>query len=335
MIARYVRSSHFYRTCRDRYHRWRKLLFFFNDATQTFRYMRWRRGGDAVYWEISSELLFNYHKLEKGLCMPGKVRFFGYEPACETVRLIKAWRGKGFSVNDPIYIGAIETLRAYRLRINDTPPRDGAGRLYQLLEREIGIGESCLALSTPMPRVQDHDNSLLESFSRLSLNRRSVRAFKSRTVPYELLERAVSLARLSPSACNRQPCVVHSYAQRDQIDSLLLLQNGNRGFGHTIPLLLVITAKSNCFFDASERHEPYVDAGLFAMSLLFALQAQGLSSCCLNWCAEPSVDADAHTRGGIPAEERIIMFIAVGYAADDAKVPRSPRRDIQTILFKH
>lgn len=334
LMARYEPLQRLYVSLRAGYHRWRKLFFYMHDAKQSLRFMRWESGNKASYWGASAELLFYYHKLEKGLCMPGKKRFFGYEPASMTVGLLDQWRAKGLPTNDPVYLGAIETIRAYRRRVDETPPERGDLLRQKLDEALATVGESP-DFSTPQPVQWNQEDGLIDTFEHLSKIRRSVRDFKPDPVPMDLLERAVSVAKLSPSACNRQPCRVHAFSERAKIDAMLEYQNGNRGFGHTAPMLLVLTAQANVFFDASERNQPYVDGGLFAMSLIYALQAQGLSSCCLNWCVEPSTDIQAHIQGEIPESEIIIMYIAVGYTQHGALVPRSPRRSTEMVFVKH
>jgi nitroreductase len=151
-------------------------------------------------------------------------------------------------------------------------------------------------------------------------------------VPNDLIAQAVSLAQLSPSACNRQPCKV--YVAEDEIlkNALLSHQNGNSGFGHLAPIIFVVTSNSNHFFGAIERNQPFIDGGLFSMSLLFALQTQGLVSCCLNWCVSPSTDSAVHTLLNIPKSERIIMYIAAGFPVINTTVPKSHRKEISNAL---
>lgn len=323
-----------YEAARAWYHRLRKLYFFAGDIFTVARDMHWSGASEKRYWAASAELLFQYHKLEKGLCMPGPQRFFGYDPATATLQLLAAWRAKGLATNDPVYRGAVEALYAYRQRIEDAPAEKTA-LLKNKLDQELAQHARHTELSTPIPASSINDTQALEYFSALVHARRSQRCFSTKPVALSLIQNAINLAQLSPSACNRQPNKVHVYSDRGKIDGLLTLQNGNRGFGHTIPTLLILSAESSCFFDASERHEPYIDGGLFAMSLLFALQAQGLSSCCLNWCVEPAQDTQAHQLGQIPASEKIIMYLAVGYADENSKVPRSPRRALGDILITH
>ncbi|WP_052190667.1 nitroreductase family protein [Chitinibacter sp. ZOR0017] len=324
-----------YSGSRSFYHRTRKILFYVRDAKLTFKHMNWMGAHQRAYTTLSAALLFQYHKLEKGLCMPGEKRFFGYDPAIATLDLMAEWRKHGLSEQDPVFRGAIETLRAYRQRLNETPPKQGKilrERLDGLLEQYT---EQEKTLSTPLPARLITTDVVWPIFQQLVEARRSVREYQSTPVDLALIRRAAELAQLSPSACNRQPCRIHVYSDKQKIEALLALQNGNRGFGHTAPLLILVTADAYSFFDASERNQPYVDGGLYAMNLLYALQAQGLSSCCLNWCVEPAQDELAHQLGKVPEQERIVMYLLVGYAASGALVPRSPRRALESTVIIH
>lgn len=298
------------------------------------RYMRWDKYRDD-YWRLSSELIFQYHKLEKGLCIGGPQRFFGLEAANATLRLINEWKVAGLPTNDPVFLGCMETLSAYQNRIRVTqPPPAIAERLFAELAQALEQHQKVEALSTPLPAARVGGMSI-DSFRQLAHDRRSVRWFQERAVDRSLLEEAIAIAQLAPSACNRQPWRVHVYDDRAAIDAMLRLQNGNAGFGHRVPMLLAICADARSFFDGSEKHEPYLDAGLFLMALLFALQSNGLSSCCLNWCVDAAVDERGHIVGGIPRNEIISTLVAVGYAHDTALVPRSPRRSAQSLVVYH
>lgn len=335
LLAQHSLTNALYGDSRAMFHRIRKMAFYVNDALSTFRDMRWENTSPPNYSALSSELLFQYHKLEKGLCMPGERRFFGYDPAISTLNLLSRWRMAGFSTQDRVYQGAIETLRAYRQRVEEASP-ESTKLLRQKIDAELSSQPRANeALQTPHPYSKGIAADSMPMLEQLATQRRSVRSFRSNAVDLGLVRRAVQVAQLSPSACNRQPWRLHLYDDEASIKALLALQNGNRGFGHTVPTLLVLTSDAKSFFDASERHEPYVDGGLFAMTLLLALQAQGIASCCLNWCVEPTQDSAAHDLGHIPASERIVMFIAIGHAEETALVPRSARRETDSVLFVH
>ncbi len=70
------------------------------------------------------------------------------------------------------------------------------------------------------------------------------------------------------------------------------------------------------------------------MSFLYGLSAQGLSSCCLNWCELLKVDKKIHNDMGVPASERVMMLIAIGYPAQGVKVPLSCRKDISDVFIQ-
>lgn len=321
-----------YRGLRAEYHHFRKVLFFVADLTRVLSYMKWR-SGDYEYWSLSAQMIFFYHKLEKGLCMEGDRACFGIDAAKEVLRLMGCWRERAFDELDPIYLGATETLRSYLKRVEFAWPESEQECLNEI-KSVIATGGRSEILSTPIIIPEMH-SATLEVTNSLFLARRSVRTYKQMAVETKVILQAVQVAQYCPSACNRQPWKVHIYSSRKDIDGLLELQNGNRGFGHAIPTLIAVTADMACFFDASERHQPYVDGGIFAMGLVLALQARGVASCCLNWCVEPAVDKAAHARGRIDDREIIVMFISLGYPADGAVVPRSPRRAIQSVVVSH
>lgn len=332
VIFRHPASKVAYERLRSTYHHVRKLAYYFSDFRNSWRFMRWDGDRLGDYWVLSSALLFQYHKLEKGFSMPSRRQVFGYDPAIATLDLVDKWRSMGFSESDPVFVGAVETLRTYS-RIVYLPDE------WKILKSRLdavlmAFPVAVPELETPM-RVRLAQSGVDESFRGLMLARRSVRAFADSPVSKEMVAQAVRTAQLAPSACNRQPWRVHAFSDKERIQSLLSLQNGNKGFGHVVPFLLIVTANSSGYFDASERLQPYVDAGLFSMSLILALQSVGLSSCCLNWCVDPHVDQLAHLQADIPADERIVMYIAVGYADSDVWVPRSARRAMENITRFH
>jgi nitroreductase len=308
------------------------LRFFLYDISNTYRAMFWP-SQSLTYRTLAASLLFQYHKLEKGLAMPGPRRLFGIEPAVAVIDYLERWHRARHPVTDPVYLGALETLHAYRDRlVEEDLDQDGAvlPRVHDFLQVH---GTRTPELATPQPLAPALDPARAYSdLQALALRRRSVRSFKPDPVPEEVLRKAAAVAQLAPSVCNRQTCQVVVISEPELKRKALAYQNGNRGFGHLAPLVLLITADESDFFDASERHQPYIDGGLFTMGFILALESQGVSSCCLNWCATPRNDKAVHRVLGIPANVRIVTMMVVGYAAADCVVPRSPRRAGTSVL---
>lgn len=308
--------------------------YYWNDFRRYGRAMTWRTGR-RDYWKISSELIFQHHKLEKGLCLPPPLRFFGKDAVNKTLDLMAEWRKAELRRDHPVYLAALDILKAYRARLDVTPPPESFGpRLIARIDATLADFSAATSLPTPiLPPAMPQDAAKV--LHEIALGRRSVRAYDGKPVDFTLVEQALGIAQLAPSACNRQPCRIHFYDQRKDIDALLRLQNGNSGFGQTIPLLAVVTADCSSFFGMVERIEPVLDAGLFLSPFLLALQANGLSSCCLNWCVPPERDQKAHEIGKIPAEQQIVTFLAIGTHEPDVKVPRSHRRPLADCLIRH
>lgn len=311
-----------------------QLRYFVHDIRSVYRSMIWPEK-HSLYAPLAAELLFQYHKLEKGLVMPGPRRFFGLEPAQKTMELLEQWIDRGFAMDDPVFKGAIDTLVAYKLRIsefhgNAVNAGEIAERIETFISRRGILASETLSIQPQIKRQLGNDE--LTAFSKLIEARRSVRSFSPRPVSRSDLMNAVAMAKMSPSACNRQPTKIFIATEKAVIEGMLSFQNGNRGFGHLAPSLAVIAVDRRCYFDATERNQPYIDGSLFAMTFMYALEAHGLSTCCLNWCVTPDKDREFKTRYKIDNEFVILMLVVVGYAEESCLVPYSPRRDTKHLI---
>lgn len=324
-----------YQLVKAQVNRVRTTAYYWYDMGRCWRHMIWRPT-DRARWALSSEMLFQYHKLEKGLVMPGKPRLFGTDPVRATMALVRRWESAGYPATDEIYRGACATVSCYRegLRARGLDHESPALQQVEqfLAERKQVLAAACMTTPVPLKAATAAGADPWQAFEALSVARRSVRDFAPASVPKELVVKAVQVAALSPSACNRQPNKVILIEEREDIDRALSFQNGNRGFGHKVPLLAVLVVDSTGYFDGSERNQTYVDGGLFAMSLMFALRALGLGSCSLNWCVTPSTDRAFRKLGHVKDQETVVMMLAIGYPPEAVAVPLSPRRGMEDVI---
>jgi len=172
-------------------------------------------------------------------------------------------------------------------------------------------------------------------FPTLAKMRHSVRNFADQPVPDDAIASAIQVAQQSPSACNRQAWRVHVYTSPTAKADVLRVQNGNSGFGHLAARILVLTADTRSFVTSSERHQGYIDGGMFAMSLIYALEAQGIASCCLNLSTYCFQDLAVHRVCRIPASEALIMMLAIGYPPEQCRVARSARLPTESVISWH
>jgi nitroreductase len=178
-------------------------------------------------------------------------------------------------------------------------------------------------------------DGLAASFNRLVAQRRSARTFTDAEVPDSVLVDCVSRAQRSPSACNRQAVRVHVYSDRRQVLEILGHQNGNHGFGDRANKLVLLTYATRALLSSSERSLPYLDGGLFAMTLLYALESQNVATCCLNLSNHWFRERRFRRVCDIPDGERPIMLIAIGRAPDSYEVPVSARVPTMSVLRFH
>ncbi len=169
------------------------------------------------------------------------------------------------------------------------------------------------------------------AFRELSERRRSVRWFASRRVERQRLLDAVEVALLSPSACNRQPFEFRIFDAPEDVARVASLPMGTRGWVHNIPVFIVVVGDLSAFADERDRHIIYTVCGLATMSLVYALETQGLASCCVNWPDIPDRERAMARELELEPYQRPVMCLAVGYPDPDGLVPFSDKRPAHEI----
>ena len=180
----------------------------------------------------------------------------------------------------------------------------------------------------------DEDKATRSVFEKIVMGRRSVRQFSGEIIPLSTLKEALELAKNSPSVCNRQGWKFHLYHEKEKINSMLELQNGNSGFGSSGDKLLVITGDSRAF-TRYEQSQLFVDGGLVSMNIMLALHSFGIASCPLNTCLPFYMEAMLRRRGEIPPNEKLVMMIVLGGYRPKYSVAKSLKRDLNDIMRVH
>ncbi|WP_193340571.1 nitroreductase family protein [Pseudarthrobacter sp. AB1] len=254
----------------------------------------------------------DYHRVEKGLALRSPRSKFGADVMARLSTLLPV-----VTVMEP-----------------DAPYARFAEQASQALKQwnaGHGVDSEVAPRSDSFPQP-DWDVNFVDTFFN---SRKSVRQFDSkRPVSPEVLNRAVGLAATTPSVCNRQPWQVRFYLG-DRVQSVLAFQNGNAGFRSEVPCVALITVDTRMFSGASERNQPWIEGGVFAMSLVYALHGIGLQTCMLNMSVLNSQAAAVRSATGLEDAEQIVMMVAIGYAPGDYRVARSPRRNIPDLMQIH
>lgn len=274
-----------------------------------------------------AEIVMGYHVLEKGLTMPKRRLGFGKGAVVRLMQLIDAFERRFGSGNAQVH-HAIGVLRAYRELHRDWP--EPMPRLDAFLAAHADVPA---AIEAHVSRA-DFFAAKNAAFAQFAASRHVVRHFAG-PVPKQTIEAAVALAITAPSACNRQHARVHVIDDPGLRDQILALQGGTRGFGADIDKLIVVTADLHAIRWAWERHDAYVNGGIFVMNLCYALHWHGVAHCILHWSVPPKSDIAVHEILGIPANEVIVQLIACGAPPEEFDVAASPRRAVGEILTWH
>jgi nitroreductase len=270
----------------------------------------------------------NVHRLEKGLTMRPARSQFATEYIRETVDAFHAAVQSGaLSPCLPEFDWMYSVLSRY------FDVTAGSSHRAIVQSRQI-FGEAKAALdaapldSGPHQAIPLVPTVKIDDLQALAVGRRSVRWFTSQPVAREIVDRAVSVAAESPTACNRQPYRFEIFDDPSSTARVAAIPMGTDGYEHQIPGLIVVIGNLSAFFDKRDRHLIYIDGCLAAMGLIYGLEAQGVNSCCINWPDMPEREAQMRRLLDLKPYERVIMLIAYGYADPDALVPFSAKRVI-------
>lgn len=261
--------------------------------------------------KLEAQITKDYHRIEKGLTLASPRRPFGSDAEHRLRSLLPAARRLDAEAGYITY--AEDALEA----LNDW-------------NTSGGFSDTVAPPSQYAPTSISNDD-----FQHFFESRRSVRNYRAdEKVAPEQLERATAWAINSPSVCNRQAWAVRYFSDRPQVQKILQLQNGNAGFRDSVPTIAIVSINSEMFTGATERNQRWVDGGLFAMSLVWALHAQGLQTCMLNWSATNSQSRRLRAVADIADSEDIIVLVAIGHGVPQHRVARSERRPVSSVM-KH
>ena len=163
-------------------------------------------------------------------------------------------------------------------------------------------------------------------------SRHSIRSFAPGSVDDAVIRRAVAAAQEAPSSCNRQTCHAHVWTDPALIELVRKHQAGNRTFGHELAGIAVITSDLRHWEHTGERYQAWIDGGLFAMTLAYALHAEGLGTCMLNWSVTRDVDRGLRDEIGLGDEHLVVVLMGFGHLPDRLNVCKSQRQPVSTAL---
>ncbi|MBD1382677.1 nitroreductase family protein [Metabacillus arenae] len=270
----------------------------------------------------------NIHRIEKGLLMRPRKDVFAARFINETMNSFDYLLDKNdSSISNTQLKWANDVLKEYFRVVGSHPSIDKEKKRYNELKIKNKINNSNKFI--PYKRNLEKQMVItLEQLKELSIIRRSVRWFEDKPVPRQAIDYAIEIGLQAPSACNRQPFRYQIFDDPELVKKIAKIPSGTAGFYHNIPTLVAVIGDLTAYPFERDRHLIYIDSSLSIMPFLYGLEVQGLSSCPLNWPDIEKKEKELEKIIRTKKYERVIMFIAVGYPDEDAKVAFSRKKDI-------
>lgn len=304
---------------------WRRLCRY-NASRRTDRDIR----------KMQYTLLRENHIIEKGMSMRNTRRGFGQVKVAALIARLRKYNQKYGAEDSSFLFYPLSTIKAYiAYQQKDGVDIPMIEQDFNQLCAEAHIAPDELATPAGVEAIKacELQRKAAGDFSSLLYSRHSMRYFKEEFPSRELIEKALTLASRTPSACNRQAWHTHIYFGEDAHE-LLRMQGGCNGFCDDIPCCIVVTADMKGFLS----HEPfqcYVDGGLYAQNLINALHFVGLGSIPLSCGFLSDHLLDMQKRFAIPKNEVMVVIIGTGEMTEEIKIAISTRKPITTTNVYH
>ena len=281
--------------------------------------------------EVESEMLSsvrlrrNVHRLEKGLSMDRRRAVFGTEYIGESLSsydLVLQAHRRANAPASPELQWAHDVLSLYFQQSGSHPEIDRSKTRFQALEHRCEFQGA-----VPFRRDLTKGDAIdVEELGALAERRRSVRSFQARPVPRGMIDEALRIAALSPTACNRQPYRYFIFDEPDLIATISTMPPGVNGFQTDIPVFVAIVGQLRNYFSERDRRLIYIDSALSAMSFALALEVQGLATCMINWADLPGPERRVNKFLDLEPDERVVMCMAIGWPNENSLVPASIKK---------
>ncbi|RUO56255.1 MULTISPECIES: nitroreductase family protein [Pseudidiomarina] len=291
--------------------------------------------GRRAYWRSLNQdqqsyalLRRNTHRLEKGLIMRPRRAVFAEAYIEETVQMfLRAQQSKVIAAAELNW--AHDVLHEYFTVVQDTPVITKARELWTTRTTADATNSGAVPYRrADAPALSVNADDLEQLFRR----RRSVRWYLPEAVPEQLLTRAVNMATLAPSACNRQPYSFYVINDAARAAKVASFAGGTVGFAQQIPALIVVVGDLSAYPLERDRHCIYIDGALAAMQLMLATETLGLATCPINWPDIEQRERAMQRELQLEPYQRPIMLMAVGYADPEGGVAYSAKKDDRVLM---
>ena len=272
-----------------------------------------------------ADIMLVMHALEKGMSFQGVKREFGKEKALSLVSLLDHHIDR-YGVDNQVKV-ATSILSSYLQDSNSVRDENTRGIISNYLETHSNLIDERLGGSKVV--VEPNFNFTFNDLQDFYKQRSSVRSFSEIPLSLDEIQRAIGIAQLTPSACNRQASRVYVIRDREKIRRILAAQLGDQGWCNNADTLFIVSTIATYFGNLYERQQPYIDGGMFAMNLVMGLHAQKIATCYKMYVRLPKLDREIRGIVSMPENEVPIVLVLAGHYPDmPVESPLSHRNTI-------
>ncbi len=287
--------------------------------------------------DLEGKILVITHSLEKGMGLKNTRMGYGKNKADTLLNFLFDYMNKGYDCKSYAFQEAIAVLQKY------FSMQDSWGENIQKLKEKYNKLIEKLDLSCIQYR--NNFNAGYNIFHAANLNnvskynfkeflslRHSIRNYKDEIVSEEVMKKAVELANMGPSACNRQPAKVYCTRTKEEANYIDSIITGTTGFKKCIPNFAIIT-EDRAYFTGPEQFQWYINGGIYAAYFSLALHSLGIGHCIMQWFAFYKTQKKLKDFFSIGKTEAIIAVVGYGYCADEVKCIEAQRKSVSDTLF--
>ena len=340
-ISQHIKSSVLIPVCRkNRFLSDLYYCFFSNEFSR--EHQKVLNGRYSHYLSLKSKkpnefhLRRETHRLEKGLIMKERRSVFATDYINDIVNnykiLSEAYWELGNEIDTDLLVWSGAVLSKYFASVGDHPQIKKARETFSSVKPYKDPILNPDVLVPFFRKDREYHSVSYDNLYKLALQRRSVRWYINKAVPRDLIEKAVNVATLSPTACNRQPFEFRIFDAEDLKNTVGSIPMGIKGFYEEIPVFVVLVGKLSAYISERDRHVIYIDGGLTSMSFMYALETLGLSSVPINWPDIEALERKMESLLNLKDDERPLMLMGVGYADPDQKIPYSQKKSPKYLI---
>lgn len=283
--------------------------------------------------KIEYDMLFEIHKIEKGLAVINNQRPFGSEKIKRLIEDIREYDSlcnkKSFTYN--LAHSVIEEYLEF-YKTNGWDDKEEYIYAKNFILKRNGMYKKEKAGAYVLKKDYFKTDISIEKYNSFLTKRKSVRNFSSKKLNEEDIKKAVECAILTPTACNRQMCKIYYINSKKNKDIIEKFAQGLGLFELENSNYFLITFDIAANYFSGERNQGWFNSGLVTINFINALHSLGIGSCCIQFGNSFKEEKEFKKLLNIPSSERVAVIITAGYYDEISKIPYSTRKPIEEVF---